>query len=201
MRNAEAALRCAGRGMLAVSRARACAAGPGARRAMGCASRAGAAGRGRSDHAPATGCRGRRGRGVGGTCASGCVPGGSLRCVRSCHEVPRATRGARIRIIAITCLPWPAFAPHMRGYTPVCADSYEAMTTMSSVAKKICLVLVLLQKTGSGSRRGRFSGMKTDFYQRLALVSGTARDRAQMRMWCTYAATHKIGLVATIGAS
>ncbi|MCC4591087.1 hypothetical protein [Xanthomonas sacchari] len=89
----------------------------------------------------------------------------------------------------------------MRGYTPVCADSYEPMTTMSSLAAKICLVLVLSLNIGSGSRKGCAAEIKILFYQLLVRALSAARQLAQMRMQCAYAAMHKIGLVVTIGAA
>ncbi|UYC12999.1 hypothetical protein [Xanthomonas sp. CFBP 8445] len=80
----------------------------------------------------------------------------------------------------------------MRGYTPVCADSYEAMTTMSSLGKKICLVLVLPLNLGTGSRKGRCGGVGMHIYQLVAQEAVTVRGRAQMRMQCDYAAVHKL---------
>ncbi|MBO9881814.1 hypothetical protein [Xanthomonas sp. D-109] len=89
----------------------------------------------------------------------------------------------------------------MRGYTPVCADSYEPMTTMSSLAAKICLVLVLSLNIGSGSRKGCVVGTKAVIFQLFVQELRAARHLAQMRMQCAYAAMHKIGLVVTIGAA
>lgn len=198
------ALRRAGRRALPAQRTCACPTGLGECMAMPRVAPAGARGaarRTRSESAAdAAGCR-CNGRWPGAAGTTGRSPGRARRRLGRCREVPSAARDARVRIIAITCLPWPRFRaaharlhPRVRRFLRAHDNDVKSLPENSSGAgfairnpRRTCEIPCRSPRNGAAS-----------------MVCADARNAggaAQMRTWRSYAAAHKIGLIRRIGAT
>ena len=163
---------------------------------------------GRSDHAPTARCRGHRDRGLGAACADRRKPGRAGRRLCSCHEVPRATRGTRIRIIAITCLPWPRFrAAHarlhprvrrfLRGYDNDVKSWQENLSGSGFATKNRYWIPERMLRRGrnawlsSGCASGR-AGSRSCTDENAVRLCGIAQNWSRCHNWCV------IGIVTTM---